>query len=91
MTKGEARAIIDGEQSAALRDRLLAEIGNITSAELAANWAREALAAKNKLAAPDAKLVEDIFEQRLSELASAGTNPLCFLASWGSLSRYGRQ
>jgi hypothetical protein len=75
MTKGEAPAIIDGEQSAALRDRLLVEIGNIASAELAAGWAREAMAVKNKLAAPDAKLVEDIFEQRLSELASAGTNP----------------
>jgi hypothetical protein len=75
MTKGEAAAIIDGEQSAALRDRLLAEIGAIASAELAASWAREALAAKNKLAAPDAKLVEDAFEQRLAELASAGTNP----------------
>src|SRR5439155_434303 len=30
---------------------------------------------KNKLAAPDAKLVEAAFEQRLSGLASAGTNP----------------
>jgi ERF superfamily len=75
MTKGEAATIIDGEQSAALRDRLLAEIGNIGSAELAASWAREALAAKNKLTEPDAKLIEDGFEQRLSELASAGTNP----------------
>jgi ERF superfamily len=75
MMKSEAPTSIDVEQSAALRDRLLAEIGNITSAELAADWAREALAAKNKLAAPDAKLVEDTFEQRLSELASAGTNP----------------
>jgi hypothetical protein len=75
MTKGEPPAIIDGEQSAALRDRLLAEIGNIGSAELAADWAREALGAKNKLAAPDAKLIEDGFEQRLSELASAGTEP----------------
>jgi hypothetical protein len=74
-TKGETPAIIDGEQSAALRERLLAEIGKIASTELAASWAREALAAKNKLAAPDAKLVEDSFEQRLLELASAGTNP----------------
>jgi hypothetical protein len=73
VTKGEAAAIIDGEQSAALRDRLLAQIGNIGSAELAANWAREALAAKNKLAAPDANLVEDGFEQRLSELAMGTT------------------
>jgi hypothetical protein len=75
MTKGEPPAIIDSEQSASLRDRLLAEIGNIASAELAASWAREALAAKNKIAIPDAKLVEDTFEQRLAELASAGTSP----------------
>jgi hypothetical protein len=53
--KGEAPAIIDHEQSAALGDRLLAEIGDIASAELAASWARGALAAKNNLAAPDAK------------------------------------
>src|SRR5438876_11033023 len=70
-------AIVDAEQSAALRDRLLAEIGYIASAELAASWAREALAAKNKLAAPDARLIAASFEGRLSELASAGTNPSC--------------
>ena len=75
MAKGDAALIIDGEQSAVLRDSLLAEIGNIASAESAAGWAREALAAKNKLAGPDAKRVEDAFEQRLSELASAGTDP----------------
>lgn len=72
-TKSESAAIINPEQSAALRDKLLAEIGNIASAGLAANWAREALAAKNKLTTPDAKHVEDAFEQRLSELASTGT------------------
>jgi ERF superfamily len=74
IARGEAAAIIDGEQSAVLRDRLVAEIGNIASAELAAGWARKALAAKNRLAASDAKLVEDAFEQRLSGLASAGTD-----------------
>jgi hypothetical protein len=74
-TKRERSAIIDGAQSAALRDRLLAEIGEITSAERAATWAYEALGAKNKLTASDAKFVEDTFEQRLSELASAGTSP----------------
>jgi hypothetical protein len=70
--RGESSAITD-RQSAALRDRLLVEIGEITSAERAPSWAQEALAAKNKLAASDAKLVEDRFEQRLSTLASAGT------------------
>jgi ERF superfamily len=62
ITKDEPVAIVGAEQSAALRDRLLAEIGNIASAELGADWARKALAAKNKLAASDAKLVEDAFE-----------------------------
>src|SRR5262249_26799543 len=74
MAKGEAPAIIIPEQSTVLRDKLLTEIGSIASAELAADWARKALAAKNKLAAPDAKVVEDAFERRLSELASAGTD-----------------
>src|SRR6516165_8753649 len=56
------------EQSAALREKLLAEVGNITTADLAAAWAREALTAKNSLTAADAKLVEDAFERRLSQL-----------------------
>src|SRR5262245_16724954 len=72
IAKGEPPATVDAEQSTVLRDRLVAEIGNIASAELAADWARKALAAKNKLAGPDAKRVEDAFERRLSELASAG-------------------
>ena len=74
-TKREHSAIIDGEQSAALRERLLAEIGEITSAERVTSWAQEALPAKNKLAASDAKRVEETFEQRLSELASAEISP----------------
>jgi ERF superfamily len=65
------RAILDADQSAALREKLLAEINDIASADLAAGWAREALAAKNSLTATDAKLLEDAFGQRLSELASS--------------------
>src|SRR5262249_42785501 len=63
--------ILDADQSAALREKLLAEMGDIASADLAAGWAREALTAKNSLTATDAKLLEDAFEQRLSELASS--------------------
>jgi hypothetical protein len=37
-------------------------------------WAQEALAAKNRLAAADAKLVEDAFERRLLELAPSATD-----------------
>ena len=66
---GERPAPLEPEQSAALREKLLTELGTITSADLAAIWAQEALTAKNSLAATDAKLVEDAFEHRLSELA----------------------
>ena len=56
-----------------MREKLLIEVGNITSADLAAGWAREALTAKNSLKATDAKLVENAFERRLEELASTET------------------
>src|SRR5262249_31175972 len=69
--KSEIPITLDPEQSAALREKLLAEVGTITSADLAAAWAREALAAKNSLTATDAKLVEDAFERRLSEFPSS--------------------
>jgi len=75
-TKGGPSAMLDREQSATLRDRLLAEIVEIASAERASSWAGQALATKNRLVVSDAKLVEDEFEQRLSELVSAGANLL---------------
>src|SRR5262249_53473591 len=70
---GERLDPLEPEQSAALREKLLTELGTITSADLAAIWAQEVLAAKNRLAATDAKLVEDAFEHRLSELAPSAT------------------
>jgi ERF superfamily len=69
--KLEPAVILDPEQSAALHEKLLTELGTITSADLAAAWARDALTAKNSLSAADAKLVEDAFERRLSELPSS--------------------
>src|SRR3984893_14308441 len=71
--KGEAPLTLDLAQSTALREKLLTELGTITSADLATIWAQEALPAKNTLTAADAKLVEDAFEYRLSELAPSQT------------------
>jgi ERF superfamily len=71
--KGEPPVVLDPDQSATLRERLLIELGHIRSADLAAGWAREALSAKNSLTLADAKLVEDAFERRLSELPSSET------------------
>jgi ERF superfamily len=70
-SNSERLPLLDPDQSVALRERLLLEVGNIPSPDLAASWAREALGAKNSLTATDAKLVEDAFERRLSELASS--------------------
>src|SRR6266568_957036 len=72
-TKSEPRVILDPAQSAQLRDKLIMEVQNIASTDLAATWAGEALVAKNSLTATDAKLVEDAFERRLSELPSSDT------------------
>ena len=70
-TKSESRVVLDPAQSAEVRDKLLIEVEDLASADLAATWAGEALVAKNSLTATDAKLVEDAFERRLSELASS--------------------
>src|SRR5262249_26966475 len=69
--KAEPKALLDPAQSADLRDKLLAEIGTLTSADLTMTWARQALAAKNRLNESDAKLVEAAFERRLSEFPSS--------------------
>jgi hypothetical protein len=59
---------LSSDESAALRDRLLGEMGDLHSQEGAANWAQGALAAKNRLGAEDARLLEEAFEKKLSEL-----------------------
>ena len=74
-TKSEPRVILDPAQSAQLRDKLLMEVENIASADLAAAWAGEALVANNSLTASDAKLVEGAFERRFSEFPSSETAP----------------
>jgi ERF superfamily len=58
------------DESAALRDSLLSQISGLASQDSAATWAREALPAKNTLTVADAKLVEDEFERKLSQLSA---------------------
>ena len=56
-----APAILIPDQSAALRERLLAELDVLQSADEAARWAQRSLPAKNTLMASDAQLVEASF------------------------------
>jgi ERF superfamily len=71
-TRAAARAtsapVLSPDESAALRDRLLGEIAGLESGESATSWAQGALAAKNRLSAEDAKLLEEAFEKKLSDL-----------------------
>jgi hypothetical protein len=69
-TKSKTAAVLDAGQSAALRDKLLAEVADLASAESAVTWAARALPAKDSLMADDAKRLEDAFEQKLSGLSS---------------------
>jgi len=68
--KHNAPVVLDAAQSQALRDKLLAEVADLTCADSAVTWAAQALGAKNSLVAADAKLLEEAFEQKLSGLSS---------------------
>src|SRR5258707_11350284 len=46
-TKSNSAVKLDAGQSAALRNKLLADIASLTSAEFAVTWATQALPAKN--------------------------------------------
>jgi ERF superfamily len=61
-------------KSAALRDRLVGEIGALASEEQATAWAQKAMAAKNTLTTGDSGLVEAAFAARLAELTDGGND-----------------
>jgi hypothetical protein len=67
--------VLSPAESAALRNRLLAEIANLPSRDSATDWAQAALAAKNRLTAEDAGLVADAFERRLSPCDGVTDDP----------------
>jgi ERF superfamily len=62
--------ILDAEGSAAMRDRLVAEIAGLGSVDVAIEWARGSIAAKNTLTAEDAGAVESAFGHRIQVLES---------------------
>ena len=67
------KEMLGSEASAALRDRLIVDVGNLASADDAALWAHRSLTEKNKLAAGDALLVEEAFEARLAHFPVTAT------------------
>ena len=65
-----ARATLDPEQSAKLREQLLATVAQLQSEEEAADWAHKNMPAKNTLIAAESDLVESAFKDRLASIQS---------------------
>jgi hypothetical protein len=59
------RIVLARDQSKALRDRLVAELADLKSADEAADWVHKNLPAKNTLTVADAETVEASFRERL--------------------------
>jgi hypothetical protein len=65
------RIILGPAQSAALRDELLIELGQLQSADQAADWVHHNLAGKNTLIIADADLIEAAFRDKLAAIEAA--------------------
>lgn len=62
------RVVLAADQSEALRDRLVAELGDLKCVDEAADWVRKNLPAKNTLTSADADKVEASFRERLATI-----------------------
>ena len=72
-----ARTVLGPEQSEALREPLLADLGQLESSDDAADWVHKILGAKNTLIAADVDAVEAAFHDKLAaiDLAPMGEEP----------------
>jgi ERF superfamily len=72
-----ARTVLGQKQSAALREKLLADLSQLQSGDEAADWVHKNLAAKNTLITADADAVGAGFRERLTtiEVVSAARHP----------------
>jgi ERF superfamily protein len=68
-----ARPVLPPDESATLRERLVAELSAINSADDAAIWVHRNLRAKNSLTAGDAQIVEARFQARLETIGDGVT------------------
>ena len=62
------RIVLATDQSEALRDRLVAELSDLKSADEAADWVHKNLPVKNTLTPADAETVEASFRERLATI-----------------------
>ena len=62
-------------KSNAMREKLLRELSELVSAEQLTEWSYRSLPIKNTLMADDARIVEEAFQAKLMDLASAYAGP----------------
>src|SRR5262249_25781891 len=67
------RSLLPASESAAKRDQLIADLGELASAEALTAWAAQHMGAKNALTAEDAQAVEVAFAVRLDDLTGLAT------------------
>jgi ERF superfamily len=68
------KQVLEPEKSAALRDRLLAELGALATQDEATAWAQKAMSAKNTLTTADCGAVEVAFASRVAEFGEEGAS-----------------
>jgi hypothetical protein len=69
------RVLLTADNSKALREKLLGELTELVSAEQLTEWSYRSLPIKNTLAVDDARIVEETFQAKLVDLASADAGP----------------
>ena len=69
------RIVLATDESKALRDRLVAEISDLKSADEAADWVHKNLPAKNTLTPADAETVEASFRDRVATIKGGQMGP----------------
>ena len=69
------RIVLATDESKALRDRLVAELSDLKSADEAADWVHKNLPAKNTLTPADAETVEASFRDRVATIEGGQMDP----------------
>ena len=69
------RVLLTANNSKALREKLLGELSELALAEQLTEWSYRSLPIKNTLAVDDARIVEEAFQAKLIDLASADDGP----------------
>ncbi len=81
IARASRTSILNEQLSASLREGLIEQLAGIQSADDAAAWAHRNMAAKNTLAAADAKILEERFQARLTAIGDGRASKAALAAA----------